>query len=443
MLIIGNGPLITNDVDETYYTCGGVVVENGKVVDIGDWDKIKEQYGQAHLDVKGKVIMPGFINAHHHIYSAFARGMLLDQQAPAKFLDILENIWWKIDRHLSVEQCYHSAMATYIESVKNGVTTIIDHHASYGEIRGSLNAIESAAKTVGVRTCLAYEVSDRDGQKKCDKSIMENSAFLQRIHKRQKNTKLEGLFGLHASFTLSDATLEKVKKSNSYNVGYHIHVSEGIYDEEYTKKFYGCSAVERLYKAGILGEKTLVGHGIHISNEDMDRLKETKTKIIYNPESNMGNGVGSPDILTMLDKGITVGLGTDGYTSDMLESLKVANLLQKHSRRQGDRGFNEAMRCLFKNNKRIASQLFHEKLGSLEIGAAADIISLDYRETTPMTRKNYKGHIMFGMTGSMVDTTIIGGEVIYKNRQFTKLNEREMLEKTKASAAELWRVLNE
>lgn len=442
MLIIGNGRMITRDRDCPYIERGAVVIEGDAILEVGEYEPLRQKHPHADLiDARGKVIMPGLINAHHHIYSAFARGISLPGPQPENFPRILEQVWWRIDRKLTLEQTYFSAVAAYMECIRNGVTTVIDHHAGYGAITGSLFEIAKAAKLLGVRTCLAYEISDRDGRDKMREAVRESAAFTA-YEQEQGGSMLKSLMGLHASFTLSDETLDYCRAQNRFNRGYHIHVAEGIEDEDHCRRLYGCSVVERLHRKGILGRNTIAGHAIHISSSDMALLQATGTTVVHNPQSNMANAVGCPDILKMLDQGIGVGLGTDGYTNDMLESMKTAHILQKHHHQDPRRGFTEAAEMLFGHNSRIASGIFSRTVGCLKAGAAADVIIMDYSPYTPMNRDNIEGHIQFGMSGAMTDSTVINGRIVMKDRILQIEDEPQLLEQCARSARDLWRSLD-
>ena len=215
----------------------------------------------------------------------------------------------------------------------------------------------------------------------------------------------------------------------------------GLYDEEHSRKTYGKSVVRRFYDMGILKDNSIAVHCNHISEDDMDLIAERKTTVIHNPESNMGNAVGAPDMITMMDKGILVGLGTDGYTNDMMESLKVANILQKHRRGLPDRGFLEACRMCFDNNAAIASDIIGERYGAIEAGLPADVILVDYHPVTPLTGDNVNGHLMFGVNGAMTDTTIINGKVLMRHRKLVQADEEQILSKSREAAAALWKKL--
>ncbi|WKY46883.1 putative aminohydrolase SsnA [Eubacteriaceae bacterium ES3] len=439
-ILIGNGRLITRDPLRPFLKNGALVIDANHIEEVGETQVLLQKYpGSDYIDAQGMFIMPGYINAHHHIYSAFARGMSIPDNHPQNFLEILEGTWWNLDRHMTLEETYNSGIAAYLECIRNGVTTLIDHHASYKEVTGSLYALEKAAALTGVRTCLSYEISDRDGKEKMLQAVEESFDFAESL---ENSTMIETLIGLHASFTLSDETLKICKERNSRKIGYHVHVAEGLYDQEHSLKEYGCSVVERLKRFDILNENTLAGHCVHISKEDMDILKESGVTVIHNPQSNMANAVGVPDVLRMIDKGITVCLGTDGYTFDMLESAKAALVLQKHQSGNPDRGFAETSAMLFENNARIASKIFGETLGIIKEGAAADVIIVDYRPYTPLNESNIDGHLFFGITGNHTDTTIINGKVLMRHKKMMADTEN-LSAKCVESAAELWRKLYE
>jgi len=442
MLLLGNGRMITRDARNPYLSDGCVAMENGRIVEIGGTAALKACYPQAEfVDALGGVIMPGLINAHEHIYSAFARGMAIRGYNPKGFLDILDGLWWTLDRHLLLGDTRLSADATMIDCLENGVTTLFDHHASYGEIAGSLFAIADSARQYGVRANLCYEVSDRDGQEKMRAGVKENVDFIR--HARNDRTgMLAGLFGMHAQFTLSDATLDYCREQAPEGVGYHIHVAEGIEDVYACLKEHGKRPVYRLHDFGILGENTLCGHCTHVSDAEIDLLKETETSVAHNPESNMGNAIGCPPTLHMLHKGVCVGLGTDGYTNDMLESLKVAKLLHQHNLHDATVAWGEAPQMLFDNNARLATKFFGRELGVLKAGAAADVIALDYVPLTPLDATDIGGHVLFGMSGRSVIHTVIDGKVRMKNRELIGVDKQAVLAHCREAAAGLWRRIN-
>lgn len=442
MYLIANGKLITRDSALPYLENGGVAVEGAKILEVGETAALKAKYPQAEfIDAKGMVIMPAFINAHSHIYSGLARGLSIKGHNPTNFFEVLDGMWWNIDRHLTLEDTRRSAYTTYIDSIKTGCTTVFDHHASYCEIEGSLFAIEEVAKELGVRTCLCYEVSDRDGEAKCDAAIQENADFIAHCEKEQ-DPMVKAMFGGHALFTISDRTFEKMVKANDGRTGFHIHVAEGMNDVYDSLQKYGTRSVNRLLNQGILGPKTLLGHCIHVNPAEMDIIKETGTMVVNNPESNMGNAVGCSPILQMIQKGILVGMGTDAYTFDMLESLKVALIIQRHHACLPNVAWCEVTDMLFKNNREICAKYFPDPLGILKAGAAADMIVMDYKPFTPFGGDNIDGHMIFGMTGRQCETTMCNGRLLMQDRQLIGIDEEAVNARTLEVSKKLWGRLN-
>lgn len=442
MLLIGNGKLITRDQALPYLEDGAVVLDGEIVKEVGTLADMKAKYPDAEfVDAKGGVIMPGLINVHTHIYSGLARGLAIEGNNPTNFLEVLEGMWWNIDRHLTLDGTRASAYATVLDCIRDGVTTIFDHHASFCEIPGSLFAIKDVCQELGIRANLCYEVSERDGEEKTRQSIQENADFA-KWAKEQDDDMIKAMFGGHALFTISDKTFEEMVKANDGMTGFHIHVAEGMNDVYDSLRNYGCRPVNRLLYNGILGEKTMLGHCIHVSPAELDIIKETNTMVCHNPESNMGNAVGCSPVLQMYGKGILIGLGTDAYTHDMLESLKVLLPMQRHNAALPNVGWCEATGMLFENNAKICSRYFKKPLGVLKPGAAADVIVMDYKPFTPFSAENIDGHMLFGMMGKNCRTTIINGKVLYKDREFVGIDEERINAWTMEQSKKLWGELN-
>lgn len=443
MILVYNGRVVTRDEKNPLINSGAVAIDGNKIVEVGDSSALKSKYGNAEMiDAKGAVVMPAFINMHEHIYSALARGLNIKGYVAKDFLTILDGMWWTLDRNLDNEFTKLSAIQTYIESVKNGCTTTFDHHASFGEIDGSLDAIEEAAREIGVRSVLCYEISDRDGMEKSKKSVLENSRFIKKTLKNNDDF-IKAMCGMHAQFTISDETFEFARSETPKEVGFHIHVAEGIEDLHDCLKKHGKRIVDRLDDFDILGPKSLLAHCIYINSHEMDRIKETDTMVVHNPESNMGNACGCPPTMEIVHRGILTGLGTDGYTHDMIESYKVANVLHKHHLCTGTAAWAEVPQMLFENNAKMANRYFDIPLGKLKEGYAADVIVTDYYPHTPMDETNINGNILFGMCGRSVVTTIGNGKILMKDRVLTMLDEQKTLADIAEKTKKLWDKIND
>ncbi len=442
MLIIGNGRVITRDAAAPYLAEGAVVTDGALIRELGSTAELRAKYPEAEfVDARGGVIMPGLINAHTHIYSGLARGLSIRGHDPHTFYQVLDGMWWNIDRHLDLEGTRASAYATILECIKNGVTTIFDHHASYREITGSLFAIRDTAKEMGMRSVLCYEVSERDGAKKCDEAIEENANFA-RWTAQENDDMIKAMFGGHALFTISDGTFEKMAKANDGLTGFHIHVCEGSTDREDSWNRYNMRPIDRLKKHGILGPKTILGHCIELTDDELDVIAESDTMCVTNPESNMGNAVGVAPVLKMFQKGILVGLGTDAYTHDMLESLKVELIIQRHNAGLPNVGWMESTGMLFENNAKMCARYFSKPVGILKPGALADIAVFDYRPFTPFSDANVDGHMIFGFQGRMCTHTVINGRLLLRDRELVGMDEAAITGRIREAAEKLWHELN-
>lgn len=439
MLLIGNGFLIARDPARPFWADGCVAVRENKILEVGATGELQKKYPDTFfIDARGHVIMPGLINTHMHCYSSFARGMDLKAQSPHEFNDILTRLWWRLDKTLTLDDVYYSAAVAMIDCIKNGTTTIFDHHASPHCVPGSLFRMAEASSAFGIRTCLCYEVSDRDGAQVAQQGIDENIAYAGKC-KQDNDPMRRALFGLHASFTLNDELLRRsAEAAATLGVGCHIHTAEALSDVEDCQSKHGKRVVERLKEFGVLNPATITAHCVHVNEREIAILREFAPFVVHNPESNMGNAVGCSPVLEMLRQGVRVGMGTDGYTCDMFESLKVANLLHKHQQQDAAAAWAEPHTLLFEQNADFASTCFGETLGRLLPGALADIIVVDYNPPTPLTATNFNGHVLFGMTGRSVVTTVINGKVVMQDRQLLVSDEKEIFAGARALAEKLW-----
>jgi putative selenium metabolism protein SsnA len=367
--------------------------------------------------------------------------MSLGGEAPASFGQILELLWWHLDKGLGDEDTFYSALVCLIDAIRHGTTTLIDHHASPTAIGGSLDVIADAVERSGLRCCLCYEVSDRDGPAVAQAGLEENARFISAVNSRQR--RLAATFGLHASLTLSDETLaQAVDMARSLDVGFHIHVAEGTEDVQNSLDNYGLRVVERLADCGIMGPKTVAAHCVHVEDNELRILKQTGTRVVHNPRSNMNNAVGVARVPDMLEQGIEVGLGNDGFSNDMFREMKTAYLLHKLAK--GDPrvlGADQVLTMAIRNNANTAALFFPQRLGELSPGACADMVFLDYVPPTPLTVGNLPWHVIFGIDGSQVSTTIVDGRVLMYDRELTTLDEEAICTRARDLAAKLWQRL--
>ena len=354
----------------------------------------------------------------------------------------MHNGRWSIDRHLTLDLVKMSAYASIAERIKNGVTTVFDSHASYFEPTGSLGSIASAVRDCGIRACLCYETSDRDGNEKSELAISENLNFYDSISAMNIPT-IHAMFGLHSSFTLSDATLRKCVVRNKGRTGFHISVSESPDDLYDSTQKYGCRPVQRLQNAGVLTPDSLLAHCTYVDDVGLDIIRRSGSSIVNCPESDLFNSTGCCPVFKILEKGITLGIGSDSYAADMLEVAKMSLSELRHTAGLPNAGFPEVARILFDGNAKIASRTFGIPIGRIQKGAAADIIIMDYIPYTPLSAVNTDRHIIFGMSGHECVMTMAAGRVLMRNRRLTFAREDILSRKTTAAAEDLWQSVNQ
>jgi putative selenium metabolism protein SsnA len=438
MLLITNGTLVTWGENNRVLNDHALYIEEGVIRAIGPTAELGERYPAAEkINAKGQLVMPGNICAHTHFYGAYARGMAIPGPAAENFPQILQRLWWPLDKALDANSVRLSVLVCLVDAIKHGTTTLIDHHASPNFIDGSLDVIADAVVLAGLRTVLCYEVTDRDGEDKMRAGIAENVRFMNSAHQRYRPL-VTGTFGLHASLTLSEVTLRACADANTGG-GFHIHIAEHEVDEDDSLRRSGKRVVERLNEFGILNSKTIAAHCVHINETEREILRETGTWVTHQPRSNMNNAVGALKLDDMLAAGIPVCLGNDGFSNNMWAEWKDAYLLHKVVNRDPRKANGaDIARMATINNAALANMFFDGSIGVLEQGAAADIILVDYHPYTPLTAGNLPWHILFGFEASMVTTTIVNGIVLMQDRHLLTLDEAAIAEEALDYTPKVW-----
>jgi putative selenium metabolism protein SsnA len=404
-------------------------VEGDTIVARGS--RLAAKAGEAVEDCRGRLVMPGFVCAHTHMYSALSRGMPGPAAAPRSFPDMLSRVWWKLDEALTEEAIYYSAMVGAVEAVRAGTTTIVDHHASPNAIPGSLDIIREAFGVVGVRGVLCYEVTDRGGVRRRDAGLAENDRFLTAT---RTDTRFRGLVGAHASFTLRDSSLAALGDLARYHrAGIHIHVAEAREDEERTARVHGTGVVGRLERHGLLNERAVLVHGVHASARDLARVTAAGAWLVHNPRSNMHNAVGHAPIETWGERGA---IGTDGWPADMLAELRFA-----HFREREHLGLRRAYPAavLLRGGLALASEIFGLPFESLSPGSPADLVVCDYVPPTPLTAANLSGHLIAGVQPSMFRSVMAAGRWVSRDGVPVNIDVDAVYGRARQLAAALWR----
>jgi putative selenium metabolism protein SsnA len=403
-----------------------------RLVDRSLWvedGRVAEEGHGTRLDADGCLVIPGNVCAHTHLYSALARGMPYALAPPENFVQILQRIWWRLDRALDEDTIRASALVGGMEALLSGTTTLVDHHASPNAVDGSLDVIADALEQLGVRSVLCYETSDRDGPERARAGIAENRRF-----RRERRPLARGLVGAHASFTLFDETLAACAEVGPL----HVHAAEDAADERDAQARCGVRVVDRLLEAGALGPETLLAHGVHLDETELALVAAAGASVAHNARSNMNNSVGRAPVVAT---GAHVALGTDGIGSDMFEESRAAFFRL----REDDLGttFDWPLARLAAGAA-IAGRAFSEpQLGTLVPGAPADLVVLDYAAPAPLDEASFAGHWIFGLSSRVVRDVMVAGEWVVRDRRTTRVDQQELAAAARVQADRLWRRLDD
>jgi putative selenium metabolism protein SsnA len=402
-------------------------LDQGRIVERGP--TLPSRAGEPELDATDRLILPGLVNAHTHLYSAMARGMPGPAAPPRNFVEVLERVWWRLDRALDEESIYLSGLLGAMEAARSGTTVLVDHHSSPSFIRGSLGLLRRAIEDVGLRSVLCYEVTDRNGIAGREQGLEENATFLSDA----TGDLTRGLVGAHASFTLSEDSLARIGAlAHAPGSGVHIHVAEDRVDVEDCLARYGETLPQRLARHGLRGPRGLWAHCVHLSAGDAADAVAAGGWIAHNPRSNMNNAVGYAGL------GLTgrVALGTDGMDQDVLAEMRAAFLKMREGNRGDAYGASVA---LLAGGHRLAAALFGLPFGALAPGGPADLVVCDYDPPTELHADNLAGHLLFGLDRSHVSSVLVAGRFVLRERRLVNVDERLVHERVRRAASDLWR----
>lgn len=392
--------------------------------------KIAKTQDGERIDVSGCVVMPGNVCAHHHLYSTLARGMPGPEVPPRTFPEILERVWWRLDRALEPATIRLSALLGAVEAARAGTTSIVDHHASPEAIDGSLDHVADGLVEAGLRGVVCYEVTDRHGASRGSEGIAENVRFL----RENRREAIRGMMGAHASFTIGPDTMERlVGEARARRAPVHIHLAEDRCDERDSLERYGMRTAHRLSQAGALAQGDLVAHGVHLDEWEQRVVRDSGAWVAHNPRSNMNNGVGYAPVVAL---GSRVALGTDGIDGDMFTEARTCYLKAREASWQTGPAF--AVERLASGAPIVGGMFDEPLLGTLQPDAPADLVVLDYRVPTPLTAANLPGHLVFGVTAAHVRDVMVAGRWIVRDRRHQLVDEEELAARCREAAPALW-----
>jgi len=438
-ILVKDGIIVTMDRDRRILSDHAVVIQDGRFRAIGKIDEITKDWKTDDVvDASGGIVMPGLVCSHTHLYGMLLRGAKLDVAPPSDFTQILQRIWWPVDESLTFDDAYASALVGCLEFLKTGTTTFADTYSGPNSIEGVLDRIASAVDEVGIRGLIAFEATERHSKEEGERGVEENVRFARKMRQEQRS-KVMPLFSLHASFTVTNELIKSVRRlASDLAVPVTIHTSEGLGDLQHNMVRYGKRTVERLRDAGLLAPDVVLAHCVHVNDAELDIVAASGAKVAHNPMSNMLNAVGVAPVPSMLRRGITVGLGNDGYIFDGFENIRAAYLVHRVVSR--DPNAIDPYTILEMATVRGA-QLYglDRELGSIEPGKQADLIVIKPDILpTPLSSDSVVGHLINTVDGDDVKTVIVDGRVVMRDRKILTADEDETQKKAQGAAAGLW-----
>lgn len=434
MQIITGAAVFTNDDCGSFYDPGAIVFDR-KIIAVGREDSILGSYPDLRpIRLKGGLITPGLVNLHHHFYSAMARGWNPNGGKTESFEQILEKIWWRLDEALGLEDIYFSAISGICESILAGVTAIADHHSSQKTIRGSLDKIAGAFALIGARGSICFELSGRRGKSVLQEGIEETAAAL-RFY--ADNETITPMVGLHASMTLADDDLEFIAESTErYRPAFHFHLAESEIDQTESLRKSGVRAAARFARYGLINEKSLAVHGVHLDSNELDILRSAGATLVVCPRSNQNNAVGCAPWWNY--DGLRIGIGTDGIDSNLLQETRAALYVARLLTADPDFGFANLEKILLKNCPGALNMISKSTTGGIIPGQAADFVHWPYDPPTPVGRTNVWGHYLYGLADRKAGSVWVDGKPVLADGRFVNFDYEAAMLECRQRAARLW-----
>lgn len=433
--LIENGMIVTGDSKGTIIPSGHILIEENRIVEVESGKFTGEK--DTVINADDCVIIPGLITAHTHLYGILLRGASLNIEPPKDFAQILQRVWWPVDEALTLDDAKASALAASADMLRNGSTFFADTYSGPNSIEGVLDSVAKGSDSVGMRSLLAFEMTERNNPEEASRGLKENVRF---IKSRQKQKTLSsGMMSVHASFTVEDEIAQNaMKAAQKLDVPITIHTSEGLVDLYHNLEKYGERTVERLERIGLLGKRTVLAHCVHVNTHELDLIAKYGASVAHNPMSNALNAVGTSPVPDMLVRGITVGLGNDGWIFDPFENMRYALTVHRLSRNDPSAiGPDEVFRMATLEGARCYG--LQNEIGSIEKGKLADIAILDSKTIpTPITPKSVVGHIINSFSGRDVRDVLVDGKLVVANRTTTLISDQEISQASRKSAESLW-----
>ncbi len=433
-LLLENALIVTGSNNGIVIPRGHLLIEGNRIskIEKGTYSGSADR----KIDCNGCVVIPGLITAHTHLYGILLRGAALDIEPPTDFAQILQRVWWPVDLALSIDDAYASSLAASADMLRNGSTFFADTYSGPNSIESSLDAVARGAREVGMRGMLAFELTERRSEEEGERGLQEGVRFAKKV---EGDPLISCMLSIHASFTVTDDIIaETVDNASKMQLPLTVHTSEGLVDLYHNLENYGERTVERLHRMGVLSDRTILAHCVHVNRRELELIQENNTSVAHNPMSNMLNAVGTSPVPEMLEMGITVGLGNDGWIYDPFENMRCA--MTVHRLKSGNPsiiGPSEVFHMATLGGAKCYG--LEDEIGSLEEGKLADIVILNgERIPTPLRQDTVIGHLVNSFGGRDVRDVLVNGEMVIENYKMAKIEDHKVSEVSMKSAEKLW-----
>ena len=440
-ILVKGGLVVTVDSEDRIFRNGSVYVEDNIIKEVGPATEVGEKEGAEVIDASGKVVIPGFVSCHNHLYSSVVRSIPASgfDNVDFSFISWMERFWLPLlEDRVTQEQMYVGTLANMIEHIRSGMTTTTDTAEGSYALPGALDAVDKAAMESGMRAVLSFETTGRISEENARLGLEENVNFIKKAQAR--NNRVTGRIGVHTTFTCSTELLQKVcATADEIGAGVMMHMADDRYHVYDTTRRFGLRPTAYLEDIGFLRPDLILFHCSYLDPwKDPAIFKKYDVKIAHNPESNAIFGFW-PDMMPFITAGVTVGLGTDGQTHSMFEIMRTAQMIHRIKYEDLEMLPDQQMLRMATIEGAKVLQM-EDQIGSLEVGKKADIVLINDRSTVPLFEVNVANYLVGTCERVDVSTVIIDGQVVMEDGEFLLVDEDEVRAKTQAEAVKLWKV---
>jgi 5-methylthioadenosine/S-adenosylhomocysteine deaminase len=413
-----NGVIITANATNDWFEHGYLVVEDKKIVEVGSGEVENEASYQAVIDLKGKWVMPGWVNTHGHAAMSILRGYADD--LPLK--EWLETKMWPMEGQFTSDTVRWGTSLAVVEMLKSGTTCFVDMY-------DHMDTVAQVVEQAGIRAVLARGVIGLCSEEEQKNKLIEATRFAKEWH-MQANGRITTMMSPHAPYTCPPEYIRRIiDQAAELKLPVHIHMSETAREVQQNVKDYGQRPVAHLRDIGVFENPTLVAHAVHLEEDEIDILKEHDVKISHNPASNLKLGSGVADVPTLIEKGFKISIGTDSAASnnnlDMFQEVRLAALIHKGVGQNST--VVPAEMALKMGTSWGADALFLPHLGTLEVGKEADFITINSNQAHLQPMNQPISHIIYSASGQDVSDVYIQGQAVVKNKECLSLDEEKII----------------